>query len=116
MFACHPRRQLHVSWWSSDEGMGMPSWRRSSPSSTADAAERADDLVNVLDRERHLAVHSGLVLCREQEFDCVVWREICAYGRSVRAVASALGLAPLGTARDRSRISRDFPPPSQPTR
>jgi hypothetical protein len=36
------------------------------PPST-DAAERADDLVNLLDRESHLAVmHSGLVLCRQQ--------------------------------------------------
>ena len=36
------------------------------PPST-DAAECADYLVNLLDRESHLAVvHSGLVLCREQ--------------------------------------------------
>lgn len=36
------------------------------PPST-DAAECADDLVNLLNRESHLAVvHSGLVLCREQ--------------------------------------------------
>lgn len=45
-----------------------------------DAAGRADDLVDLLDRESHLAVvHSGLVLCRQQQLDCVAWREICAH-------------------------------------
>ena len=33
---------------------------------STDAAERADDLVNLLDRESHLAVvHSLVVLCRQ---------------------------------------------------
>jgi hypothetical protein len=45
---------------------GLVNTRASRPFPTI-AAERTDDLVNLLDRESHLAVmHSGLVLCRQQ--------------------------------------------------